>query len=208
MIALTGTNGKTTTKEMIAETLAQKYKVFRTPGNFNNLYGIPLSLCCLNKDYEVAVLELGMSYPGEIETLTKLVNPDIALITNIGPAHLETMGSIENIAKAKFELLDNLRDDALVILNLDDEILQKRFKSESHSKIGFAVKSDADVKPSGFSSNSFGRMIFNYENQEIHLTIPGLHNLVQCTCPPAQSAVVWIFQPHGNQNCIGKLSQQ
>ena len=177
VVALTGTNGKTTTKEMIAETLAQKYKVFRTPGNFNNLYGIPLSLCKLDDSFEVAVLELGMSYPGEIETLTKLVNPDIALITNIGPAHLETMGSIENIAQAKFELLDNLRADALVILNLDDKILRSRFETEKHSKLGFAVNSAAEIKPAGFSSNSFGRMIFNYEEQEIHLAVPGLHNL-------------------------------
>ena len=177
VIALTGTNGKTTSKEMIADALAQKYSVFRTPGNFNNLYGIPLSLCQLNDSYRVAVMELGMSYPGEIETLTKLVQPDIALITNIGPAHLETMGTIENITRAKFELLDNLRDDAVVILNLDDKILNQRYKTENHQKFGFAVNAEADLKPTGFSSNSFGRMIFNYDDQEIHLAIPGLHNL-------------------------------
>jgi UDP-N-acetylmuramoyl-tripeptide--D-alanyl-D-alanine ligase len=102
VVAVTGTNGKTTTKEMIADLLSKKYRVFRSPGNFNNLYGIPLSLCRLDDSYEVCVLELGMSYPGEIAILTKIVRPDIALITNVGPAHLETMGSLENIAKAKF----------------------------------------------------------------------------------------------------------
>jgi UDP-N-acetylmuramoyl-tripeptide--D-alanyl-D-alanine ligase len=177
VVAITGTNGKTTTKEMIADVLAQKYNVFRSPGNFNNLYGIPLSLCLMNDSYDICVLELGMSNPGEIEKLTRMVKPDIALITNIGPAHLETMGSIENIASAKFEILDNSDKTTLRIFNLDDPILANRFKRENSPKEGFSVYGDANTRPDNYSSNSLGRVIFNYKNQEIHLKVPGFHNL-------------------------------
>jgi UDP-N-acetylmuramoyl-tripeptide--D-alanyl-D-alanine ligase len=177
IIAVTGTNGKTTTKEMIADLLSGNYRVFRSPGNFNNLYGIPLSLCLLDDSYEVCVLELGMSYPGEIAILTKIVRPDIALITNVGPAHLETMGSLENIAKAKFELFENSAESTLRILNLDDPLLARRYELEDGPRLGFAVYSEADVRPSGFSANSMGRMIFDYADQNIHLQVSGLHNL-------------------------------
>ncbi len=177
IVAVTGTNGKTTTKEMIADLLSGKYRVFRSPGNFNNLYGIPLSLCLLDESYEVCVLELGMSYPGEIALLTKTVRPDIALITNVGPAHLETMGSLENIAKAKFELFENSAKSTLKILNLDDPLLAERYELESEPRMSFAVYSEADVRPSGFSANSMGRMIFDYIDQNIHLRVSGLHNL-------------------------------
>jgi len=176
IVAITGTNGKTTTKEMIADLLSKKYRVFRSPGNFNNLYGIPLSLCLLDDSYEICVLELGMSYPGEIAILTKIVRPDIAMITNVGPAHLETMGSLENIAKAKFELFENSAKSTLKILNLDDPLLARRYELESEPRISFAVYSEADVRPSGFSANSMGRMIFDYGDQNIHLRVSGLHN--------------------------------
>jgi UDP-N-acetylmuramoyl-tripeptide--D-alanyl-D-alanine ligase len=106
-----------------------------------------------------------------------MVEPHVALITNIGPAHLETMDTIENIANAKFELLENLDKDSLRILNLDDPILKARFDSEPQPKMGYAVRADAEIKPTVFSANSLGRLIFNYADQEIHLSIPGLHNL-------------------------------
>lgn len=177
IVALTGTNGKTTTKEMIADLLSRKYRVFRSPGNLNNLYGIPLALCLLDDSYEVCVLELGMSYPGEIAILTKIVRPDIALITNVGPAHLETMGSLENIAKAKFELFDNSAGSTLRILNIDDPLLAERYQSEEEPRMSFALNAEADVRPEEFSANSMGRMIFDYADQNIHLKVSGQHNL-------------------------------
>ncbi len=177
VIALTGTNGKTTTKELIADVLAKKYSVFRSPGNYNNLYGIPLSLCMLNDSYEVCVYELGMSYAGEIEILTKMVNPDLALITNIGPAHLETMGTIENIARAKFELLDNIRHEAVKVLNTDDPILKIRYETEAPPKYSYAVSSEADIMPGNVSVDDFGRVSFDYEHERINLRISGYHNL-------------------------------
>ena len=168
-VAITGTNGKTTTKEMTADVLSKKYKVLRSPGNYNNLYGIPLSLCLLDDTHEICVFELGMSFPGEIKALTGMINPNFVLITNIGPAHLETMGSIENIARAKFELLENCPKQATRILNIDDPILAKRFESEPSPKISYAVNAKADIMPSGFSSNSYGRII---SVSYTHLTLP------------------------------------
>lgn len=190
-IAVTGTNGKTTTKEMIADVLAQKYNVFRSPGNYNNLFGIPLSLALLNDSYEICVLEFGMSFPGEIEALTSMVKPQVALITNIGPAHLETMGTIENIARAKFELLDHIDADSIRVLNLDDALLKARFDKEPEPKLGYAVRADAQVRPTGFSSNSLGRIIFQYQGGEIHLKVPGLHTLYNAL---ASCAVARIFE--------------
>lgn len=177
IVALTGTNGKTTTKEIIADCLAVKYNVFRSPGNFNNLYGIPLSLAMLNDTHEICVLELGMSYPGEIATLTEMVDPDYALITNIGPAHLETMGSLENIAKAKFEILEHSSESTVTFFNLDNSFLKDRFEAEAREKVGFAVNSPAEIRPARFSSNSYGRVIFELSGESIHLQASGLHNL-------------------------------
>ncbi|MBD3217457.1 MAG: UDP-N-acetylmuramoyl-tripeptide--D-alanyl-D-alanine ligase [candidate division Zixibacteria bacterium] len=190
-VAVTGTNGKTTTKEMIADVLAKKYNVFRSPGNYNNLFGIPLSLALLNQSCEICVLEFGMSYLGEIEELTKMVKPHLALITNIGPAHLETLGTIKNIARAKFELLDNLNSDSTRVLNLDDALLKARFDLESGPKIGYAVRADAQVRPTGYSSNSLGRIIFQYQGGEIHLKVPGLHTLYNSL---AACAIAEIFE--------------
>jgi len=190
-VAITGTNGKTTTKEMIAELLATKYRVFRTPGNLNNLFGIPLAFCLLDDTCEVGVFELGMSYAGEISVLTRLVEPEVAVITNIGPAHLETMGSLENIARAKFELLENCAAGTVRVLNLDDPFLARRFEIEKPPKIGYAVQAVAQVRPRSFSANSMGRMIFEYEQQSIHLPVPGMHNLYNAL---AACAVAQIFK--------------
>jgi UDP-N-acetylmuramoyl-tripeptide--D-alanyl-D-alanine ligase len=108
VVAITGTNGKTTTKDMIARVLSSKLRVLKSPESYNNLIGVPLTLFQLDPGYEALVLELGMSSPGEISILTKICQPQIGVITNIGPAHLESMQSMQRIAKAKFELPDNM----------------------------------------------------------------------------------------------------
>ncbi|MFW6011626.1 MAG: UDP-N-acetylmuramoyl-tripeptide--D-alanyl-D-alanine ligase [Desulfosalsimonas sp.] len=118
--AITGSNGKTTTKEMTAAILERKYKVLATPGNFNNEIGLPLTLLQLSHDHQAAVLELGMNHPGEIAKLSAICSPDIGLITNIGPAHLEGLGSIEAVAQAKAELLENVKTGGTAVLNADD----------------------------------------------------------------------------------------
>lgn len=130
-IAVTGSVGKTTTKDMIAAVLGAKYKVLKTEGNFNNELGLPLTLLRLNQSYQCAVLEMGMSSPGEIAYLSEIVEPDIAVITNIGDAHIEHLGSRENILRAKAEIFDFMKPNALAVLNGDDPLLRTLEKTLS-----------------------------------------------------------------------------
>jgi len=177
-VAVTGTNGKTTTKEMIADVLSTKYRTFRTLGNFNNQYGVPLSIFKMGGSYEVAVFEFGMSTPGEIRTLTRIIQPEYGLITNIDAAHLETMLSIDAIANAKFELFDNMPADGTAIMNLDNAYLRKRFDTETLRKVGFGIKDSSGYSLKQYSFNGTGRARFEVEGSgEIHLPVPGIHNL-------------------------------
>ena len=122
-IAVTGSVGKTTTKDMTAAVLGARFRVHKTEGNFNNDIGVPLTLLRLEAQHEVCVVELGMDHAGEIDNLARLGEPDMALITNIGDAHIENLGSRENIFKAKCEIFPHLKRDGLAILNGDDPLL-------------------------------------------------------------------------------------
>lgn len=124
ILAITGTNGKTTTKELIAAVLAKKYKVNFTQGNLNNHIGVPLTLLSMNRETEFGVVEMGANHPGEIKTLCEIANPDFGIITNIGKAHLEGFGSFEGIIKTKSEMYDFLRDKGCkCFLNADNPLL-------------------------------------------------------------------------------------
>ena len=123
VVAITGSAGKTTTKEIIASVLSQKYKTLKTVGNFNNDIGLPLTLLGRKKEHEAMVLEMGMNHLGEIRVLSKIGRPDICLITNIGDAHIENLGSREGILKAKSEIFEGMKQGGTVILNGDDPLL-------------------------------------------------------------------------------------
>ncbi len=122
-VQITGSVGKTTTKEMIAAVLGAKYRTLKTPENFNNDIGTPLTLFGLGPEHEAAVIETGMNHFGEIEYLGALVRPDVAVISNIGDAHIEFLGSREGILKAKCEIFEHLKEGGLVVLNGDDALL-------------------------------------------------------------------------------------
>ncbi|MCK8061321.1 MULTISPECIES: UDP-N-acetylmuramoyl-tripeptide--D-alanyl-D-alanine ligase [unclassified Fusibacter] len=123
IVAITGSVGKTTTKDVIGKVLASKFNVFKTDGNFNNEIGLPLMLLSIEKEHEWAVLELGMNHYGELALLSELTNHDIAVITNIGTAHIEFFGSKENILKAKLEIASTLKEDQILLLNGCDPLL-------------------------------------------------------------------------------------
>ena len=125
VIGITGTNGKTTTKELVAAVLSQKYNVLYTQGNFNNDVGVPKTLFRLTKEHEIAVIEMGASHPGDIKTLVETAEPTCGLITNVGRAHLQGFGSFEGVVKTKCELYDYLRtrEDGLIFINADNEHL-------------------------------------------------------------------------------------
>lgn len=124
VIGITGSVGKTTTKDMVAAVLSQKYKVLKTEGNFNNELGLPLTLFRLTPQHQVCVLEMGMNHFGEIDYLTQIVVPDVAVITNIGDAHIENLGSREGILKAKSEIFHYMTEESFAILDGDDPLLR------------------------------------------------------------------------------------
>src|SRR5699024_2685907 len=123
VVGITGSVGKTSTKEMIASVLSEKYKVLKTLGNFNNELGLPLTVFRLTEEDEVAVLEMGISNFGEMHRLSKIARPDICVMTNIGQCHLETLHDRDGILQAKSEIFDFLKEDGGIVLNGDDDKL-------------------------------------------------------------------------------------
>lgn len=130
IIGVTGSTGKTSTKDIIAAFLSDKYKVFKTKGNFNNEIGLPLMIFSLDETYDVAVLEMGMSNLGEIHNLANTAIPDIAVITNVGISHIENLKTRENILKAKMEVTDFFNKDNILVINLDDDMLKTISKAQ------------------------------------------------------------------------------
>ena len=131
-VGITGSNGKTSTKDILAGTLAPFFKVQKTIGNFNNQLGLPITMLQLDEDTEVAILEMGMSGFGEIEFLTKIARPHITVITNIGEAHMQDLGSRVGIAKAKFEIIQGLQEDGILFYDGDEPLLQELVAQEEN----------------------------------------------------------------------------
>ena len=154
ILAITGTNGKTTTKELVARVLSKKYKVFYTQGNLNNHIGVPLSLLSIDKTHEFAVIEMGASHKGEIAALCKIAAPDFGIITNVGRAHLEGFGSFEGVKEAKSELYKYLHDnDGLAFVNYDNEILEDM--NPPHNIIYYGTKNFTHCQGTLLSSPIF-----------------------------------------------------
>jgi len=160
LIGVTGTNGKTTTKDMLAAVLSRQGATLKTEGNFNNQIGVPLTLLRLRPKHRLAVVEMGMSGPGEIRRLAFISRPQHGLITNIGPAHLLQMHDLESIAQAKFELLEMLPDDGLAFLNADDERLRSQNIIPPNRTVTFGMSPKAtcraeDVRLLGTEGTAF-----------------------------------------------------
>jgi UDP-N-acetylmuramoyl-tripeptide--D-alanyl-D-alanine ligase len=181
-VAITGSNGKSTTKQMVTAALGSLGPVLKTEGNFNNLIGLPLTVLRWTAKDKVAVLEMGMSEPGEIARLTQIARPQIGLITNVSPAHLELLQNIENVAKAKGELFDNMKDDGTVIVNLEDPWVKKIAEGYKGRVYTFGMQNDADVRFGRMESKGLESvdMILYVEGEEhqVHLPVPGTHNVM------------------------------
>jgi UDP-N-acetylmuramoyl-tripeptide--D-alanyl-D-alanine ligase len=145
IIAVTGSNGKTSTKEIIAHLLEECYRVLKNPGNLNNLVGLPLTLLDLKPSHEVAVVEMGTNMPGEIRRLTEIARPTIGIITNIGEAHLEGMGSLEVLIREKGELFRGIEQTGILVVNQNDPHVVDLAKGSGGRKIRFGVNTEADV---------------------------------------------------------------
>jgi UDP-N-acetylmuramoyl-tripeptide--D-alanyl-D-alanine ligase len=175
VIAVTGSNGKTTTKDMIESVASTTYKTFKTQGNYNNHIGLPLTILAMEENTEVLILEMGMSNFNEISLLSKLAEPDAAVITNIGESHMEQLGSREGIAKAKMEIADGLKQGGLLIIDGDEPLLA-HVTGENVLKAGFS--DDSTLRLSNIETNTKG-VSFTLEEGTTVYRIPmlGRHNI-------------------------------
>ena len=180
-VAITGSVGKTTTKDMISLVVEQKYKTLKTMGNHNNEIGMPKTLFELDSTYEAAVVEMGMSHFGEISRMSMCAKPDLCVITNIGVSHIENLSTQENILKAKLEILDGASYEAPIVLSYDDKLLSKAEISPNHKVWYYSIKSKkADVYATGVNSDSEGvDFTINYSGKKYKARIncPGEHNV-------------------------------
>lgn len=182
VVGITGSTGKTSTKDLIAAALSEKYKVFKTKGNFNNDIGMPLMIFELNREYEVAILEMGMSNLGEIETLARIAKPDVAVITNIGTSHMENLKTRDNILKAKLEITTLFDENNILIVNGDNDKLHD-LESNKYKIVKIGTESDYNFKGCRiiidkdnieFSVKENGKEI----DQRIFVPVPGKHNVL------------------------------
>ncbi|MBI4685034.1 MAG: UDP-N-acetylmuramoyl-tripeptide--D-alanyl-D-alanine ligase [Nitrospirae bacterium] len=178
VVGITGTNGKTTTKELIASILSARFKVLSSSGNLNNQIGLPLSITKLRNEDEVIVLEMGASAPGDIKELCRIAVPDYGVVTNIGPAHLEGFGSIEGIRNTKLELLDTVRT---VIVNADDRFLVEGLSGFKGKIVTFGIVNQADIFAKDIEigeKGSYFLLCMNIDDCiEVNLNIQGIFNI-------------------------------
>ncbi len=179
VVAVTGSMGKTTTKEAVASAIGAARTVLKSEGNLNNFYGLPLSILKL-EDEEVAVLEMGMSAPGEIARLTEIAKPDVGVLTNVAEVHLEFFESIAAIAEAKGELFRGLDEGAVAVVNADDPLVLEQVLRFSGRKIRFGVEGEADVRGSAIRATSSGlrfTAVYRGEEVEVETVLRGRHNV-------------------------------
>ena len=181
LIGITGSAGKTTTKEMIATLVGTEYRTFKSWGNFNNQIGCPLCIDNTPDDAEVVVSEMGMNHKGEIAEMAGLTNPDIGVYTNIAPVHIEFFGTIEKIAEAKRELLENVKPGGSIVVNADNEHVVRIAAEFPGRKVWYGIEHDADyrvveLREHGLLGTSF-TLQAEGEKREFRLALPGRHNL-------------------------------
>ncbi len=219
VIAVTGSNGKTTVREMIKSILHQHESVHATEGNFNNDIGLPLTVLGLNEDHKFMVLEMGANHPGEIEYLANIARPDIGVVTNAGNAHLEGFGSIEGVAQAKGELFYSLNEDGVAVVN-DDDDYSGYWKSliKQQQVITFGINSNADVTAFIEGDEDTVRIETMIGSFTAKLSVSGTHNIMNAIAATAASLAVGVgleeikngleeFQPvHGRMELHDELS--
>lgn len=191
VVAVTGSNGKTTTKEMVAAVLAQRWPVLKTEGNFNNRFGVPSTLFRLATRHQMAVIEMGVDQQGQTTRLCEMVKPTIGVITNIGPDHLEYFGSMEGSAQAKAELLDMLSADGTAMLNADDPYFDYLAARAQCRVLSFGFSEIADVRASGVTSDVRHGTTFRLHlpgksrSTTVRIKVHGAHNVTNALAAAA-----------------------
>lgn len=188
VVGITGSNGKTTTKDIVDAILSTTFKVHKTQGNFNNHIGLPLTVLSMEPDTEIVILEMGMSGRGEIEELSVIAQPDVAIITNIGESHLLQLGSRLEIARAKVEIAAGMKPGGLLIYNGDEPLIEQVLAEpatklpEGLQRYTFGLQADNDDYPTGIMNAQSGVAFTTKQSGEVALTMPllGTHNVVNC----------------------------
>ena len=179
VVGITGSVGKTSTKEFVAAVLSMKYKVHKTLGNYNNEVGVPLTVLSMPEDTEVAVLEMGINHFGEMHNLSRIARPDICIMTNIGQCHLEFLGSREGILKAKSEMFDFMKEDGSVCINGDDDMLASIKEVKGKKPVTFGLSEQCRVYATDIKGKSlFGSEAMIHGNGEsfaVQIPLPGEH---------------------------------
>ncbi|SCV21710.1 UDP-N-acetylmuramoyl-tripeptide--D-alanyl-D-alanine ligase [Bacillus cereus] len=180
VIGITGSNGKTTVKDIIGGVLSSTYRVHKTKGNLNSQIGLPLTILEMKQDTEFLILEMGMSEKGQIRNLSRIAQPDVAIITMIGQSHLETLGSGEEIAKAKLEIVEGLKDDGLFLYNGDEPLLSRNNNMLDIKCKSFGEKDTNDLYPNNVQLDEYGVHFKLNGSTKVQYDVPlhGKHNIL------------------------------
>ncbi len=222
-IAITGSVGKTSTKDMVSQVLAEHYNVLKTEGNFNNEIGLPLTVFRMSDEHQLAVFEMGMSAFGEISRLTAVAMPETAILTNIGYSHIEHLGSRENILKAKLEILEGLSPDGTVVLCGDDEYLWNAKEQIPFETMTYGIENtDCDLIAENVEKSENGtrfQVTVDGETYTVEIGVPGVHHVYNALAAiitgylysvPVEEIISGIekFKPSGMRQDICELSNK
>src|SRR5579863_9319386 len=182
LVGVTGSAGKTTTKESIAHVLGARFRVLKSEGNFNNHFGLPLMLLKIEPEHDVAVIEMGMSHAGEIRALAKIAQPETGVVTNVAPVHLEFFDSLAGIARAKYELIESLPANGTAILNADDEYVSQFGRDFKGKVVMYGTRAAADVRAEKIQTNGADGSEFDVVvggvRERARLPLVGEHNIL------------------------------
>jgi UDP-N-acetylmuramoyl-tripeptide--D-alanyl-D-alanine ligase len=183
VIGVTGSAGKTTTKEMVAQVLAARFRVLKSAGNLNNAFGVPLQLLRLEREHEVAVIEMGMNHAGEIAALAKIAEPNWGVVSNVAPVHVEFFeDGIAGVARAKYELIEELPGDGVAVLNFDDERVREFGRGMGERAIYYGTAEGADVRAVHIAEMGAEGVVFTVEaggpRASVQLRLLGRHNVL------------------------------
>jgi UDP-N-acetylmuramoyl-tripeptide--D-alanyl-D-alanine ligase len=205
VVAVTGSNGKTTVKEMVASILRIKGTVLATRGNLNNDIGVPLTLFRLGQEHQYVVIEMGANHPGEIALLCEIARPTVAVITQCAPAHLQGFGSIEGVARAKGEILSSLNETGVAVINAEDDFAELwRGMAGARKQVSFSLNGSADLTAtlldnSGWLASSRFQLNTPTGSTEIRLPLPGRHNVMNALAAAACAYVLGVELDHIGQ---------
>ena len=221
-IGISGSVGKTTTKEMIASVLSQKYSVHKTQGNFNNDLGVPLTLFALEEEHQIAVIEMGISDFGEMTVLSRIVKPDVCVLTNIGNCHLECLVDRDGVRKAKTEMFDFMQENGVAVLCSDDDKLCEIEDVRGKAPITFGLNAEADYTADSITTNNEDKTFFTvkYDGEEFDATVCALgkHMVTNALCATAVGKLfglsseeiakgIWEYKPTGSRQNVIKTEK-